>query len=291
MTWIAGAWKAVRVSQKDDVIVSLYDFQGILCYWIGLLTFRRRKIVAINILLKEKHSLRNKIAAFLYKTALRSKYVKTTASTYAYRMKISERIAPKYPISILPDVFYESYLAPSPSDLHSESDYVFSGGRNGRDWQLLIDTANLIPEVSFKISLPTLEKEKLERDNTNIPENIEFFCDITTTQFTRLLSGSALVALPLDTQAPAGLIVLFQAGACEKPIVITDTDSTHDYISDGRGFGLDNTPDKWAEKIREILANPTKAKKNANRLKEFLILECNETNYVDKIEKIVNAFD
>lgn len=291
LTWIAGAWDAVRESHKDDVIVSLYDFQGVLCYWIGLLTLRRRRIVVINILLKDKRSLRNKIAAFLYKKALHSKYVKATASTHAYQQKISKRIAPRYPITILPDVFYESYLETVTSASESKSDYVFSGGRNGRDWQLLIDTARLMPEVSFKISLPTSVREKLERDSNPIPKNIEFFCDVTFDQFTQLLSGSSIVALPLDTQAPAGLIVLFQAGACEKPVVITDTDSTHDYITDGRGCGIDNTPGIWAEKIREILADPTKAKTSAKKLKQFLISECNESEYVDKIEKIVNTFE
>lgn len=290
-TWLAGAWKAVRESKKSDVIISLYDFQGVLCYWIGLLTFRRRNIIAINILLKEKHSLRNKIAEFLYKRALRSRRFRATASTNAFGERLTARLRPRNPILLLPDVFYNSYLEEAQKRQTSNNHYVFSGGRNGRDWNLLIETARLLPDIPFHISLPHNELEKIKSKTPELPQNVSFHCDIPSGQFLDLLAQSAVVALPLDTSAPAGLIVLFQAGACMKPVILTDSISTHDYIADGRGFGVANDPAVWAGTILSLMNNEELSKESASRLNAFIINECNESKYVDKIEKIVSTIE
>lgn len=290
-TWLAGAWKAVRESKKGDIIVSLYDFQGVLCYWIGLLTFRRRDIIAINILLKEKHSLKNKIAEFLYKRAIRNKRFHATATTTAFGDQLTARLRPRNPITLLPDVFYDSYLKDAEKREPKKGNYVFSGGRNGRNWPLLIETARLTPSIRYCIALPHNELEKIRTDTPDLPYNIVFHCDISESQFTDLLADSAIVALPLDTSAPAGLIVLFQAGACMKPVILTDSISTHDYIACGRGFGLPNDPALWAETISSLISNDTTAQESASKLNAYIINECNESKYVDKIEKIISTIE
>ena len=78
---LIGAWRAVKASKKRDTIIAWYDFQGILAWWICLLTFRDRNIVALNIRLKDKTTFVNKRAAFLYKYAVRSSKVKATVSS------------------------------------------------------------------------------------------------------------------------------------------------------------------------------------------------------------------
>ncbi len=288
---MAGAWKAMRQSRKGDIIVCLYDFQGVLCYWIGLLTFRRRGIIAINILLKEKHSFRNKIAEFLYKRAIRDKRFHATATTTAFSERITARLKPRNPITLLPDVFYDSYLKDAEKRECPKGNYVFSGGRNGRNWLLLIETARLTPEIRYCIALPHDEFEKIKTNTPDLPANIVFHCDISENQFTDLLAESAIVALPLNTSAPAGLIVLFQAGACMKPVIITDSISTHDYIAFGRGFGLPNNPARWAETISYLINNDTAAKESASKLNAYIVSECNESGYVDKIANIISTIE
>lgn len=54
LNWAIGCMKATFGPQATDTIVCWYDFQAVLCYWIGRFLFRKRNIVAINILLKDK---------------------------------------------------------------------------------------------------------------------------------------------------------------------------------------------------------------------------------------------
>ena len=45
-----------------------------------------------------------------------------------------------------------------------------------------------------------------------ISPNVQVKYDIPENEFLELLNSSQLVVMPLDTEAPAGLIALFQAG-------------------------------------------------------------------------------
>lgn len=291
LTWIAGAWKVLRESKKDDVIVTLYDFQGVLCYWIGRMAMRRRKILAINLLLKNKPTMRNRLAAFLYRKALHDKRFIATTSTEAYGYELSQRLNLKKRLPVLPDVFYDSYLSAADRHKISDNGYVFSGGRNGRDWPLLVEIARQLPETAFHIALPTACRDRLESSTATIPPNITFHCDISTDEFDSLIAGSSIVALPLDTKAPAGLIVVFQAGACRKPVIISDTPSTHTYIKDDRGIGLSEKTEDWCEAIRLLKSNPDKAQRIADNLHTYLTDECNEAKYVDRIERLIHNFN
>ena len=64
--WLKGCKYALEVSHSYDTIVCWYDFQTVLCYWLAKLSFRQRKIVCINLLLKDKASVKNKIVAWLF---------------------------------------------------------------------------------------------------------------------------------------------------------------------------------------------------------------------------------
>lgn len=291
LTWIAGAWRAVWQSRKDDIIISLYDFQGILCYWIGCLTFRRRKIVAINVLLKDKDTIRNKIATLLYRNAIKSKLVIATVSTDGYRQWIKSRLRFDGELPLLPDVFYESYLNDAVNIGSTDDGYIFSGGRNGRDWSFIINLATKLPNLKFKIVLQESTKQSIIQSGIKIPRNIDFHCDITMPEFNRLLSASSIVILPLDTKAPAGLIVLFQAGAYCKPVIITDTISTQGYISGNNGISLPNDVELWKESINKLIPNSHLRQELGNNLHNYIRTECNEQKYVDKINKIIETFD
>ena len=72
--WLKGCINVLNISHHGDTIVCWYDFQAILCYWLCRFTFKKRKIVCVNLLLKDKDSVKNKIVAWLYKKALKSKH-------------------------------------------------------------------------------------------------------------------------------------------------------------------------------------------------------------------------
>ena len=71
-------YKYIQKSNTGDTIVCWYDFMGILCWWLCEILHKKRKIVALNILLKNKETLKNKVARFLYRQALKSANLNAT---------------------------------------------------------------------------------------------------------------------------------------------------------------------------------------------------------------------
>lgn len=286
MTWIAGSWRIMRTSKKGDIILTVYDFQGVLCYWIGLMTFRRRKTLGINILLKQKKSIRNKIASFMYKRALKSGWFFTTATTDHYGKWIAKHLNLSNTIPILRDVMYDSYMADANTIGSTDEGYVFSGGRNSRDWNLLINIAKMLPDILFKISAPSKVKESFDSDK-DLLKNIEWHCDISYDEFNKLLSRASIVALPLDTEAPAGLIVIFQSAAFNKPLIVSKTISTQDYIPTNCGFILDKDISLWRKAIYTLIQNKALSADMANNLHNYIVGNCNEQKYVATIERLL----
>lgn len=65
----------IKRSEDSDTIICWYDFMAVLCWWLCKVQFKKRKIIAVNILLKDKNITKNELAKFLYKLVLKSKDV------------------------------------------------------------------------------------------------------------------------------------------------------------------------------------------------------------------------
>ena len=85
--------------------------------------------------------------------------------------------------------------------------------------------------------------------------------------------------MPLDTEAPAGLTVYFQAAANNKMIITSDTVTTEGYLSDGCGVLCKNTVEDWVNKIQYYLLHINDADVYAAKFKDFLESECSEEKY------------
>lgn len=279
-TWLAGSYEVMRNSKPGDMIVCVLDIQAVMCYIVGLLTFHRRKIFAINLLLKHKPTLKNRITSLLYKLALNSNNFRATVTSPYYGEWLNTVHGMSHHYDILQDVYYSDY------DTDGETrrgDYVFCGGVNGRDWQFMFEVAALMPDTSFKIVMPGTLKEKY---SDIITENVEVICDIPKEKFLELMDNSALVCCPLDTEAPAGLIVMFQATGHNKVIIATDTASSRVYVDNSRGFLLEKDADRWVAAIREIMAmDDTGYKTVHDNMKSFVKDYCSETRYVSTLER------
>lgn len=51
----------IKQTDDKDTIICWYDFMAIICWWICKIKLKRRNIIAINILLKDKKNNKNKI--------------------------------------------------------------------------------------------------------------------------------------------------------------------------------------------------------------------------------------
>ena len=263
----------IRRSQKDDTIICWCDFMAVICWWICKFQFKKRKIIVLNILLKDKNTLKNKIAKFLYKPVLNS--IPATVTSRQYGDHIKRMLGVKKDFTILHDVYHESYCIDYHGDIMNNS--VFCGGRNGRDWNLLIKIAELLPDVIFNCVMP---KDKFEQYKNSFPPNMNIKTDITEKEYLEIMCQSEIVVMPLDTEAPAGLIALFQAAANNKLIITSGTVTTYEYFSNEQGILYRNSLDEWKVAIKYFLQNPKKRDKYIDNLKDFLEKECSEKEYI-----------
>ena len=264
----------VKCAKPDDIIVCWYDFMAVLCWWMSKFTNKEVKVIAINILLKDKKTFKNKMAKWLYKKALLSNNFTATVTTVKYGIYINKMLNTRADFTLLRDVYHQNYKCDKLVKIKKNT--VFCGGRNGRDWKLLFEVAKKLPNVTFNCVMPGTTKERLcgiMSDNvcvkTDIPEN----------EFIKFLCESQLVAMPLETEAPAGLIVFFQAAANDKMIIASDTVATEEYLSDGCGVLCKNTVDEWVDKIQYYLIHTDEADDCALNFKRFLESECSEEKY------------
>ena len=264
----------VKKAKAGDTIVCWYDFMGVLCWWLAHLENKRIKILAINLLLKDKNTAKNKAAKFLYKRALRSGSFSTTVTAQAYGDYINKILGTKARFTLLHDVYRPGYRVDR--SIPAEDNAVFCGGRNGRDWKLLFDIARELPDVRFYCVMPHALKEQFE---PAAGKNVMIMADLPIKEFLELLCRSRLLVMPLDTEAPAGLSVFFQAAANDKMILTSDTVTTEGYLSNGRGALCSNHVEDWKNKILYYLQHEEEAAATAQKFRSFLEDECSEEEY------------
>lgn len=280
--WLLGVFTVLRRSKKSDTIICWYDFQAVLCYWICNLLFLKRKIICINLLLKDKPTLRNRVVSFLYKKALLSPNFKASITSVKYGKWLNRKLGINAKYALIHDVYHDSYKYEKTVRVMPNS--VFCGGKNGRDWHFMMKVAQAMPDVTFNIVMPFNVYQELKaeiRDNMNIKYNIPY------AEFMKELCSSMIVCLPLDTQAPAGLIVMFQAAANLKPIITTDTVTTTEYITSERGIAIPNDIKSWREAINQSLLNIEESKKKAMELNNYLTTYCSDKTFVNGIKEML----
>ena len=268
----------VKHTKAGDTIVCWYDFMGVLCWWLSKLTKKKIKVIAINILLKDKNTTKNKVAKYLYKKALCSNSFVATVTTVEYGCYINKILNTRADFTLLHDVYHQNYTLDKSVEIKQNT--VFCGGRNGRDWKLLFKVAKKIPKVTFNCVMPSALKEQF---SDAIGDNVCVKTDIPESKFMEFLCQSQLIVMPLDTEAPAGLTVYFQAAANNKMIITSDTVTTKGYLSDGRGVLCKNTVEDWVDKIQYYLQHTNEADFCATKFKNFLESECSEKKYAETL--------
>lgn len=264
----------IKQSADGDTIICWYDFMAVLCWWLCKVQFKNRKIIALNILLKDKATAKNKLAKFLYKPMLKSKEVQATVTSKKYGEHLNEMLGVSKHYTLLHDTYHGGYSIEYEGKVVPNT--VFCGGRNGRDWVFLIKIAQAMPEVTFNCVMP---KDKFEQYRDNFGKNMMVKSDIPEREFLEFMCQSQLVVTPLDTEAPAGLIAFYQAAANGKMVITSDTVTTQEYFADGRGALCGKNIEDWKNKIQYYLQHREEADASAAKFKSFLESECSEEKY------------
>ena len=258
LRYLSGSLKAVCVSSKGDTIVCWYDAQAVLCWWLCQLFFLKRKIVCLNILLKQKPTLKNRMASFLFKKALTAHNFKASVTSRYYGKWLNEKLGIDVDYTLLHDVYHDYYEKPDFKE--SQHNIVFCGGCYGRDWPLMMEIVKAIPEVKFYLVMT----QKMEKEH---------------------FIQSKIVCLPLDCEAPQGLIVLYESAANNKFILTSDTPTTREYFEDSQRLGKD--VESWCEAIRYYLSNTDERKKKAIAFHTFLKENCSEQSFATIVRQMV----
>lgn len=281
LRYLSGSIPVVRKSEKGDTIICWYDVQAVLCWWICHLLGLKRNIVCLNILLKQKPTLKNRMASFLFKKALVTPNFKATVTSRYYGAWLNKKLGIDVQYTLLHDVYHDYYEMPQ--FVESKDDIVFCGGCYGRDWPLMMEIVKATPEVKFYMVMTSEMKKrhfgKMKKDD--FPSNVKVLTDIPYEQFTRCLCQSKMVCMPLDCEAPQGLIVIFEAAANNKLILTSDTPTTQEYFDESQRMGKE--VGQWRDAIRYYLSHEEERREKAMSFHDFLKKECNESVFAGKV--------
>lgn len=286
LRYLSGVTKVLRMSGSGDTIVCWYDAQAIVCWWLCKILSMRRKIVCINLLLKQKKTWKNRLVSRLYKRALMDENFKASVTSRYYGDWINEKLGVSVEYTLLHDVYHDYYEMPQWKE--SEKDIVFCGGCYGRDWPLMMEIVKAMPEVKFCLVMTAeMEKRHFSRMNRQYPENVKVLTDIPYKQFMYCLCLSGMVCMPLDCEAPQGLIVMFEAAANDKLILTSDTPTTREYFGESQRLGKD--VNEWCKAISYHLVHQDERQQRAAKFHQFLKEQCNELLFAKKVKEMVEA--
>jgi glycosyltransferase involved in cell wall biosynthesis len=273
---------ALVKSARQDVLITQFDLTGVLCYWLSKLFFTRRKIVAINILLKpaKTKNIKATILRILYKKALEDKDFVSTVTSQSVGNMLNEYLQANIDFELLHDNCGRiMYLDNEFKDCGKT---LFCGGKNGRDWDFICKLASRMPDYKFSIVMPSYAYKKcFESDNCH------FYFDIPTEEFFSLLSQCSFVVLPLTTTAPAGLIVAFAGALAKKVVVVTDTVAVREYFDDDSGCIIDNNLELYSNTITECQKNTQKRIDIGHKACEKIKSIASPEAYVDTLSLIL----
>ncbi|MCR4904406.1 MAG: glycosyltransferase [Butyrivibrio sp.] len=274
-------WECAGKAKTGDTIMCWFDFMAVLCWWMCPGPKRSKvRFIAINVLLKKKSSLKNLIYRMLYSRAFRNENFIATITARDYGDYLNSILKVDRDYTLLHDSYKEKHWMYKEELPPIIPNSVFCGGLNGRDWDFLLKLVKAMPEVTYVLVVSGEIRDKIELfiKDYNI-KNIQLYSNIPHSKFATLLCSSELVVMPLDSEAPSGLLVFFEAAANKKMIITSDTASTREYFSSGRGELCSKNEQEWIDMINYYLNNKEKRDACNSKCRDFLNTECSQKKY------------
>ena len=274
--------KTISKSTPEDVIVSGNFIVGAFIGFFCKVSNINRTILSLNMISHEKGFVNKAVRKIVYNTAFNySKFFITVNSKELIDNYSASYSIKKNHFFVLEDPIMNYYeVAP----YNPGNGTVFCGGEAMRDWSTLFKAAQLLPDVRF-----VAIARKIYFDATlKVPPNVTLYFDKDYDFFYDRLKESSVVAMPLSTTAPAGLIVMIRSAMLSKPIIVTSTSSTRNYVENEHNGILIDIGDekKLAEEINLLLSN--------SEIRERLCLNMTKTikefsleNFSNKLESII----
>lgn len=275
----------IRAGETNDIIITDNFVIGAITAFICQLRNKKRKIISLNMIAHHKGFLNRSLRKIIYNRAFKYK-------SFWFSVNDEQLIEPyskefKFPrdrIFILHDPFYET---DERKEYVETGDYVFTGGDAFRDWKAVVNSAKELPTIKFI----GVARYKYFPHELSLPENLMMHFDISSDKFYSLLKQSKIVFLPLNSMAPCGLIVMMKAALLSKPVIITETPSTKNYVADnvsGRLIKMNDT-NEMINAVAELYNSKDKRIVYASNLKNHILENFSTEKNAKIIKKIILA--
>jgi glycosyltransferase involved in cell wall biosynthesis len=281
------AFQSLVKAKKNDIIICWLDVIAIYVLLLSCLSGKRRKIIAVNVMFNENTSILTKIKKECMRWLLSNKNIYPTITSVSLSQYYKDIFnLPSKEFFVLHDTYGTRRERLQNIKCRTQSEkYVFCGGTNGRDWNAFTKIAQELPNINF---IAVGNRKNILGEN--YPANIQYHYNIPYQQFLELFANAAVLVLPLNTEAPAGLIVLLEGALLSKAIVTTDNVTMREYVVSGENGFLIKKGDykEFAEKVNEVFSNEQIQKSFGENLKKAIIEKCSPEVYVSTLIKIIN---
>ena len=254
---LIAAWNTIRRSRDADAFVGSTLRNAMALGLFKRVTRRRRPTVVLTEMRLDEPQpgwrwlLKLAIQRYAFRAVnLMCVSARQEAPAYAERLRL-----PADRFRFVP--WHTNVLAPAACP--ATGDHVFAAGRTGRDWRTLADAVRGLP-VRLTIVCS-------HRDATAIafPDNVTVLTDVTYATYRTLLEQASVVVIPLEPHVySSGQVVILEAMALGKPVVVTRVTGSEDYVQDGVD-GLLVAPGDAAE-MRAALAGLLASKQRQEAL-------------------------
>jgi glycosyltransferase involved in cell wall biosynthesis len=280
------AAQAVSQSTLNDIIVCENFTASIAAGIVSKILRKRCIILGINCITPPRIKIVNLLRYIIYHNVMKSDKFFTTVNSEEYIAEYSSMYKiDKNKFFVLHDSTIE---IPQEKEFIHRKSYVFCGGEAQRDWTTMIKASKECPELKFIF----VARKKYFEQNLVVPDNAQILFDIEKKDFYEYLENSSLVAMPLQTELPAGLIVLLNCALYRKPVITTRTPSTSNYIENNKSGFLVNMFDykELAVKIKQLYSDSILQEQFTDSLFETVVRnhspEIRNTNLLRIINKI-----
>jgi len=280
---------SLRPASKADVVFSTVDTVGIPLMLLGRAGRLRPPLVYVAIGLPERLlQLRSERMRRLYASALGScasviaysEYEAGELRSWLERYGFAQRVE-FVPFGVDAESFRTTFEPPV-------VDVVSVGADPHRDFPLLLEVAERMPDVSFRI----VTSADHSRGLATVPENVVIETDIPFEAMRQRLGEARVVALPVRENSYSGATtVLLQAMALGKPVVVTRTQAiaTGYGLVDGENCRLVAPGDDvgFERALGDVLRDEFHARALGSSARATVERELTWERYVDRIEELL----
>lgn len=220
--------KYLLKSNKLEYIVAWQQFYGLLlAFWMRLFHIKKKnKLIIMTFIYKKRNGFVGKIYFHFMRFIVTSVYIDKFLCFSEYECKQYAKL-----FGISEDKF--SYCGLTVEDEYDrykkfikQDEYYLSAGRSNRDYEYL---CREFRKIENKKVIILCDKFKIE----NSPKCVEFKENVYGDEYKRYLAECKAAIIPLKKEGiSAGQLAIIQAMMFKKPVIVTGTETTLEYVKD-----------------------------------------------------------